>query len=54
MILKGTNEPTFLISSRAEKEVQSWLWKQSLWMIFGGAALAVVCLAIIMGKLGVL
>ena len=52
IILKGTNEPTFLISSRPEKEVQSWLWKQTLWMVFGGAALAVVCLAIILGKLG--
>ena len=54
IILKGTNEPTFLISSRAEKEVQSWLWKQSLWMILGGAALAIVCLAIVLGKLGLL
>jgi len=52
IILKGTNEPTFLISSRPEKEVQTWLWKQTLWMVFGGAALAVVCLAIILGKLG--
>ena len=52
IILKGTNEPTFLISSRTGTEVQSWLWKQSLWMVLGGAALAVVCLAIILGKLG--
>jgi hypothetical protein len=51
IILKGTNEPTFLISSRPEKEVQTWLWKQTLWMVFGGAALAVVCLAIILAKL---
>ena len=54
LILEGTNEPTFLISYRSEKEVQSWLWKQSLWMILGGAALAVVCLAIVLGKLGLL
>jgi hypothetical protein len=54
IILKGTNEPTFLISSRKEKEVQSWLRKQSLWMILGGAALAIVCLAIFLGKLGLL
>jgi hypothetical protein len=52
IILKGTNEPTFLISSRTGTEVQSYLWKQSLWMVLGGAALAVVCLAIILGKLG--
>ncbi len=54
VILKGTNEPTFLISSRMEKEVQSWLWKQSLWMVLGGALLAIVCLAIFLGKLGLL
>ena len=54
IILKGTNEPTFLISSRTEKEVQSWLRKQSLWMVLGGAALAIVCLAIFLGKLGLL
>lgn len=54
IILKGTNEPTFLISSRTEEEVQSWLRKQSLWMVLGGAALAIVCLAIFLGKLGLL
>ncbi len=54
IILKGANEPTFLISSRGGTEVQSWLWKQSLWLVLGGAALAVVCLAIILGKLGLL
>ena len=54
IILKGTNEPTFLISSRSEKEVQSWLWKQSWLMILGGAALAILCLAILLGKLGLL
>jgi hypothetical protein len=52
IILQGTNEPTFLISSKAEKEVQHWLWKKSLWMVLGGAALAIVCLAILLGKLG--
>jgi hypothetical protein len=54
IILQGTNEATFLISSRTGTEVQSYLWKQSLWMVLGGAALAVVCLAIILGKLGLL
>jgi hypothetical protein len=54
IILKGANEPTFLISSRTGAEVQSYLWKRSLWMVLGGAALAVVCLAIILGKLGLL
>jgi hypothetical protein len=52
VICKGTNEPTFLISSRTGKEVESHLWKQSLLTILGGAALAVICLAIILAKLG--
>jgi hypothetical protein len=54
IILKGTNEPTFLISSRTERQVESWLRRQTLLMIFGGAALAIVCLAIFLGKLGLL
>jgi len=54
IIVKGTNEPTFLISTRTEKGVQSHLLKQSLWMVLGGAALAIVCLAILLGKLGLL
>ena len=54
ILLRGKNEPTFLISSRSEKDVESWVRKQALWMILGGAGLAVVCLAIILGKLGLL
>jgi hypothetical protein len=54
IIVKGTNEPTFLISSRTEKGVQSHILKRTLWMVFGGAALAIVCLAILLGKLGLL
>jgi hypothetical protein len=54
LILKGTNEPTFLISSRTEKQVESWLRRQTLLMILGGAALAIVCLAIFLGKIGLL
>jgi hypothetical protein len=54
IILKGTNEPTFLVSSKTEKEFESSLRKRAVWMILGGAALAVVCLAIFLGKLGLL
>jgi len=54
LIVKGTNEPTFLISSRTEQGVQSHLLKQTLWKVLGGAAVAIVCLAIILGKLGLL
>jgi hypothetical protein len=54
LILKGTNEPTFLISSRTEKQVESWLRRRTLLMILGGAALAIICLAIFLGKIGLL
>jgi hypothetical protein len=54
IILKGTNEPTFLISSKTEKEIESSLRKRTAWMVLGGAALAVACLAILLGKLGLL
>lgn len=54
IILKGENEPTFLISSRTQKQVESHLGKDAALMIFGGAGLAVVCLAIILAKFGLL
>lgn len=54
IILKGNNEPTFLISCKSEKELASSLRKRVAWMVLGGAALAVVCLAIILGKIGLL
>jgi hypothetical protein len=54
IIVKGTNEPTFLISSRTDKGVQSYLLKQTLWKVLGGAAVAILCLAILLGKLGLL
>jgi hypothetical protein len=52
LILKGQNEPTFLISSRTEREVERTVRNKALKMIFGGAALSLICLAIILGKLG--
>lgn len=52
LILKGQNEPTFLISSRPEKEVESNLRRRAALSIFGGAALALGCLAILLARLG--
>jgi hypothetical protein len=52
MILKGKNEPTFLISWRNERGIEGELRKRAALHIFGGAALSVVCLAILLGKLG--
>jgi hypothetical protein len=51
MIVLGKNEKTFLISWKAEQEVQQGLRKRALGMVFGGAALAVVCLALLLGHL---
>jgi hypothetical protein len=52
MIVKGQNEPTFLISWRSEKEVKSTLRKRAAFHVFGGAALSVGCLAVLLFRLG--
>lgn len=51
---KGENEPTFHISWRTEEEVQKYLRRRSLKYIFGGAALSVVCLGILLNEFGLL
>jgi len=52
MILKGENEPTFLISSKSEKELEGGLRRKAALYIFGGAALSLVCLAILLNRFG--
>ena len=52
LIVKGENEPTFLISWRTEKEIESALRRRAALHIFGGAALSVVCLGILLARLG--
>ena len=52
MIVRGQNERTFLISWKAEQEVQHDLRKRAVGMVFGGAALALLCLALLLGHLG--
>jgi hypothetical protein len=52
MIMKGTNEPTFLITWRSEKEIRRTLRNRAAQYIFGGAILAVVCLGIFLAKHG--
>ncbi len=52
MIVQGHNEKTFLISCKPEQEVQQGLRKRALGMVFGGAALALFCLALLLGHLG--
>jgi hypothetical protein len=51
MIVQGQNEKTFLISWKPEQEVQQGLRKRALGMVFGGAALALFCLALLLGHL---
>ena len=51
MIVRGQNEKTFLISWKQEQEVQQELRKRALGMVFGGAALTVFCLALLLGHL---
>ena len=49
VLMKGTNNKTFLISWRSQKEVARSLgWKCTL-MIWGGPALALLCLYFFLG-----
>jgi len=52
LIVKGQNEPTFLISWRGEKEVQRTMRNRAALHIFGGAALSLACLALLLSRLG--
>jgi hypothetical protein len=54
MIAKGQNEPTFLISSKTDKQLKSGLRRRAAGKIFGGAALSLVCAVVILAKLGLL
>lgn len=48
MIMKGSNEPTFLISWQTEKNIEKSLRSRAMWHVFGGGALSVVCLGILL------
>jgi hypothetical protein len=52
LITKGQNEPTFLISYRSEKELESNLRNRAALMVFGGGTASVACLGILLAKLG--
>lgn len=54
MIVKGQNEPTFLISAKTKKQEEAGLRGRALKMILGGAALSIVCAAILLAKFGLL
>jgi hypothetical protein len=52
MIVKGQNEPTFLISYRTERQVESNLRRRAALYVFGGAGLSILCVALLLLKLG--
>ena len=54
MIVQGTLEKEFVISSKTEKVLEKDLRKRAFLMVLGGAGLSLVCLAILLGKLGLL
>jgi len=47
LIVKGQNEPTFLISWRDEQDIESRLRNRALVYIFGVGLLAVGCLCLV-------
>ena len=53
-IVKGQSEPTFLISCRTEKQIESNLRRRAALYIFGGAGLSIVCVALLLFKYGLL
>jgi hypothetical protein len=52
IIQKGENEPTFHISWRTEQEAEKYLRRRAFKFIFGGAALSVVCLGMVLNEFG--
>ncbi|MBZ5563227.1 MAG: hypothetical protein LAP13_12515 [Acidobacteriia bacterium] len=52
MIVKGRNEPTYIISFRSHKEEEHHLEMRAALQIFGGAAASVACLAYILYRFG--
>jgi hypothetical protein len=52
MIVRGENEPTFVISWRSEKEIEGALRRRAAKYVVGGAGLSFVCLAILLAKFG--
>lgn len=52
MISRGEHESTFLISWKSDAETQQTLLKRARWMVLGGAVLALGCLALLLGHLG--
>ncbi len=54
IIVKGQHEPTYLITSKSEKDIEAALRRGAMVRVYGGAACAVFCLAFILFRLGLL
>jgi len=52
LIAKGKHEPTYVISDKARVRVESTLRKRAVLMVFGGAALVVICMGVWLFSLG--
>lgn len=50
LMTKGANEPTYLISDRPGQKAESHLRNLSLLMVFGGAGLTILCLALLLAR----
>jgi hypothetical protein len=48
LICKGSHEATFLISSKSDTGTEKDLRHRALWMVLGGAALSLICLALLL------
>jgi hypothetical protein len=51
LICQGKHEKTFLISSKSDDDEGKSLRKRSMWMVMGGAAASVICLALLLAHL---
>jgi len=52
LIVKGQNEATYLISSKAEKQIESSLGWRSALLVLGGSALTVGCAGVLLYRAG--
>ena len=54
MIVKGEAEPTFLISRRPAQGIEKYLRRKAALLVFGGAALSIVSMGVLLARLGLL
>lgn len=52
LMMKGLNEPTYLISDKPRGKVEGHLRNRSLKMVLGGAAITIICLGLLLARFG--